>query len=189
MCIRDSQMGHSNSTQPPASGGGSGSGRKQPFRPANYKTVPCRLFHSPIGCERGEGCHFIHDYTYAGRETPNMQKYVRPLNKLSKNDERNKELLSRLTESQRQHISEGNAPPGFFMTQGDPNAAFYAYPPQIRGGPVRPGAPIPGPYGYPVPPEGLPGAPMYPSKGGFYPGMPYPMYGGSPEGLPNGHRP
>lgn len=39
-------------------------------RPPNYKTVPCRLYHSPVGCARGEFCHFIHDPEYAGRELP-----------------------------------------------------------------------------------------------------------------------
>ena len=53
-------------------------------KPNNYKTVPCRLFHSPIGCTRGDNCHFIHDYNFAGVETPNMNKYVRPFNMLSK---------------------------------------------------------------------------------------------------------
>lgn len=39
-------------------------------RPPNYKTVPCRLYHSPVGCARGEFCHFIHDPEFAGRELP-----------------------------------------------------------------------------------------------------------------------
>ena len=59
------------------------------YRPQNYKTVPCRFFHSNIGCPRGDECHFIHDYNYMGVETPNMHKYVRPLNQLSHNQERN----------------------------------------------------------------------------------------------------
>ena len=62
---------------------------KNPYKPQNYKTVPCRFFHSNIGCPRGEECHFIHDYNYMGVETPNMHKYVRPLNQLSHNSERN----------------------------------------------------------------------------------------------------
>ena len=39
-------------------------------KPVNYKTVPCRLYHSPIGCARGEFCHFIHDQEYQGKELP-----------------------------------------------------------------------------------------------------------------------
>ncbi len=39
-------------------------------KPTNYKTVPCRLYHSPIGCARGDFCHFIHDPDYAGKELP-----------------------------------------------------------------------------------------------------------------------
>lgn len=39
-------------------------------KPMNYKTVPCRMFHSPIGCTRGDFCHFIHDQDYAGKELP-----------------------------------------------------------------------------------------------------------------------
>lgn len=62
---------------------------KAGYKPQNYKTVPCRFFHSTIGCPRGEECHFIHDYNYMGVETPNMHKYVRPLSQLSHNQERN----------------------------------------------------------------------------------------------------
>ena len=58
---------------------------KVAYKPQNYKTVPCRLFHSLVGCTRGESCHFIHDLQFSGRETPNMHKYVRPLHLLSKN--------------------------------------------------------------------------------------------------------
>ena len=58
---------------------------KVPYKPQNYKTVPCRLFHSLVGCTRGESCHFIHDLQFSGRETPNMHKYVRPLHLLTKN--------------------------------------------------------------------------------------------------------
>jgi len=39
--------------------------------PANYKTVPCKMYHSPGGmCQRGEFCHFIHNPAFAGRELP-----------------------------------------------------------------------------------------------------------------------
>ena len=39
-------------------------------RPQNYKTVPCRQYHSAVGCTRGDFCHFIHDADYAGKELP-----------------------------------------------------------------------------------------------------------------------
>lgn len=39
-------------------------------RPPNYKTVPCRLYHSSVGCARGDFCHFIHDPDYAGKDLP-----------------------------------------------------------------------------------------------------------------------
>lgn len=37
-----------------------------------YKTVPCKYFHGPQGCEKKIGCTFIHDEAYAGRVTPQM---------------------------------------------------------------------------------------------------------------------
>ncbi len=37
------------------------------MRPPNYKTKPCRNFHSEIGCNREIKCHFIHDQKYAGK--------------------------------------------------------------------------------------------------------------------------
>jgi hypothetical protein len=41
------------------------------LRPPNYKTVPCKLFHSATGsCGRGDFCHFIHDPKYHGKELP-----------------------------------------------------------------------------------------------------------------------
>ena len=43
-------------------------------KPVNYKTVPCRLFHSPSGCTRGDNCHFIHDTNYSGRPIPSDWK-------------------------------------------------------------------------------------------------------------------
>jgi len=36
------------------------------IRPPNYKTKPCRNFHSEVGCNREDKCHFIHDLNYAG---------------------------------------------------------------------------------------------------------------------------
>lgn len=32
----------------------------QLIKPGNYRTVPCRNFHGPTGCTRGDFCHFIH---------------------------------------------------------------------------------------------------------------------------------
>ena len=44
-------------------------------KPQNYKTVPCRRFHSTDGCERGDNCHFIHDFQFQGRPTPNFHDW------------------------------------------------------------------------------------------------------------------
>ena len=52
---------------------------KKTNKPPNYRTVPCRNFHSSVGCSHGARCHFIHDMMYEGVPTPNMHKYVRPL--------------------------------------------------------------------------------------------------------------
>ena len=49
--------------------GGSG-----PMFARNYKTVPCKYFHSPQGCVKSQGCTFIHDEKYAGQPTPSMLK-------------------------------------------------------------------------------------------------------------------
>jgi len=35
-------------------------------------TKPCRNYHGPNGCIRGDNCHFIHDSTFQGREIPNF---------------------------------------------------------------------------------------------------------------------
>lgn len=32
-----------------------------PFRNDKYKTVPCKYFHSPLGCQKKDDCTFIHD--------------------------------------------------------------------------------------------------------------------------------
>lgn len=42
-------------------------------KPQNYRTVPCRRFHSNDGCDRGDNCHFIHDFQFQGRPIPNFQ--------------------------------------------------------------------------------------------------------------------
>ncbi len=60
-------------------------GGKAPFKPTNYKTVPCVWFHSAKGCPYGDSCNFIHDPNHAGRQTPNMHKYVRPIDQIDKN--------------------------------------------------------------------------------------------------------
>lgn len=44
-------------------------------KPQNYRTVPCRKFHSGDGCERGDNCHFIHDFQFQGRPIPNFQDW------------------------------------------------------------------------------------------------------------------
>jgi hypothetical protein len=41
-------------------------------KPQNYRTVPCRRFHSQDGCERGDTCHFIHDFQHQGRPVPSF---------------------------------------------------------------------------------------------------------------------
>lgn len=43
-------------------------------KPVNYKTVPCKMFHSPQGCTRGESCHFIHETNFTGRPIPSDWK-------------------------------------------------------------------------------------------------------------------
>jgi hypothetical protein len=43
-----------------------------------YKTVPCKYFHGPQGCEKKTDCTFIHDDNYAGRSTPQMEMRFRP---------------------------------------------------------------------------------------------------------------
>ena len=42
----------------------------QLIRAGNYRTVPCRNFHGPTGCTRGDFCHFIHAHGYEFRELP-----------------------------------------------------------------------------------------------------------------------
>ena len=39
----------------------------QLIKPGNYRTVPCRNFHGPNGCTRGDFCHFIHAVGYEGK--------------------------------------------------------------------------------------------------------------------------
>mmetsp|Transcript_1594 Transcript_1594/g.3411 ORF Transcript_1594/g.3411 Transcript_1594/m.3411 type:complete len:456 (-) Transcript_1594:100-1467(-) len=44
-------------------------------KPMNYRTVPCRNFHSPAGCERGDNCHFIHDFGFEGKPISNINDW------------------------------------------------------------------------------------------------------------------
>ena len=46
-------------------------------RPPNYRTEPCRNFHSPAGCTHGDNCHFIHDFDYPGVPIPDLDKWRR----------------------------------------------------------------------------------------------------------------
>lgn len=46
---------------------------KEYNRPLNYRTKPCKNFHSPSGCNRGDRCHFIHDTDYPGVDVPNFK--------------------------------------------------------------------------------------------------------------------
>jgi hypothetical protein len=41
--------------------------------PKNIRTVPCRLFHDPAGCARGDYCHFIHGVGFEGILETNYQ--------------------------------------------------------------------------------------------------------------------
>jgi len=34
--------------------------------PKNFRIVPCRLYHGPTGCTRGDFCHFIHAVGFEG---------------------------------------------------------------------------------------------------------------------------
>lgn len=61
------------------------------------KRVPCVHYHSPMGCARGDRCDFIHDPNYEGMPTPNMDKYVRPMNRLSKNPDINIKNVQKLS--------------------------------------------------------------------------------------------
>lgn len=48
-----------------------------PVRSDKYKTVPCKYFHGPLGCQKKDDCTFIHDETCAGFPTRNMHRYVK----------------------------------------------------------------------------------------------------------------
>jgi len=44
-------------------------------KPLNFRTLPCKHFHSVAGCNRGESCHFIHDFQHAGKPIPNFHHW------------------------------------------------------------------------------------------------------------------
>lgn len=54
---------------------------------SKYKTVPCRLYHSEKGCNRGEMCHFIHEKAFEGKEIPRGQlnNYAQNINNNNNN--------------------------------------------------------------------------------------------------------
>ena len=41
--------------------------------PQNYRTAPCKNFHSHLGCTRGIRCHFLHVEKYKGVEIPHEE--------------------------------------------------------------------------------------------------------------------
>jgi hypothetical protein len=65
----------------------------------HFKRVPCVFFHSPMGCTKGNDCTFIHHLRWAGRDTPNMHRYVRPFHELSIYPKQNEINLERLKHS------------------------------------------------------------------------------------------
>jgi hypothetical protein len=42
----------------------------QLIKPGNYRTVPCKNYHGPTGCTRGDFCHFIHGQGFEFKELP-----------------------------------------------------------------------------------------------------------------------
>lgn len=36
----------------------------------NQRTVPCKNYHGPTGCTRGDFCHFIHVPAYEKQQLP-----------------------------------------------------------------------------------------------------------------------
>jgi len=46
--------------------------QKIPLNMNKIFTRPCRNYHGPNGCNRGDHCHFIHDQNFQGREIPNF---------------------------------------------------------------------------------------------------------------------
>lgn len=136
------------------------------------KRVPCVHYHSPMGCARGERCDFIHDPNFKGQPTPNMDKYVRPFNMLSKNPDTNYKNVQKLSRqytgpnpstyngvSQPQHYSQPMAPPSY-----QPNMQSFGNNMGAGGFPMAPPPPRYGNQAYSninqfVPPP--PGMPSY----------------------------
>lgn len=52
------------------------------------KTIPCRLFHSEIGCAFNENCDYIHDPNFKGMPIPGMDKFVRPIEQIARGKEK-----------------------------------------------------------------------------------------------------
>ena len=45
-------------------------------KPINFRTVPCRNFHSSEGCTRGDNCHFVHDFDHIGTTIGNIPEWM-----------------------------------------------------------------------------------------------------------------
>lgn len=43
---------------------------KKEIKLGNYRTVPCKNYHGPQGCSRGDFCHFIHAVQYDRQQLP-----------------------------------------------------------------------------------------------------------------------
>ena len=55
---------------------------------SKFRTKPCRNYHGPNGCMRGDNCHFIHDPLYPGQDIPNFN-----LANYRKEDEEEKKVM------------------------------------------------------------------------------------------------
>jgi hypothetical protein len=88
-----------------------------------------------MGCDHGDSCHFIHDAQYKGRETPNMAKYVRPIGRLSRNEDKNRELLTKYFTTKQSDTPVQQAPPPQYMPAppGPPMGGYYHPPPPYQG--------------------------------------------------------
>ena len=136
------------------------------------KRVPCVHYHSPMGCARGERCDFIHDPNYKGQPTPNMDKYVRPMNKLSRAPDMNMKNLNRYNThynppsqggyggmGQSQNFVSHMQPHKYPMNNQNPNLAGIPRPPSYPMVPPPPGyhsKPFNGTGSFVPPPPSLP---------------------------------
>ena len=82
-------------------------------KPVNYKTVPCKMFHSPQGCTRGDSCHFIHEVSFSGRPIPNLSEWKKS------NEARQKSLKDAETAAQ-------NAVPYYYTPTSDSSSQQFA---------------------------------------------------------------